>query len=322
MLASLSVETNVYSSEPGDWALLADTLVNDTTKKNIDRSGNQFIMRWKDYYSNKFAQPRPRSPFYLKDPSNISTSILLDSSGKIAVSESIETPTGNLDFRAPEGMNLEQYDKVQEDRAYKSLLREYAGRQDGKSAMGARGLLPKLDMPPAISKLLGDDFINFKPTGFVSLDLGVMNQFLDNPSIPIRQRRNTQFIFNEQININFDARLGDMLGFQTNFDTKANFNFENAIKLNYKNPEESFIKKIEAGNINWAINSQLIPGVQNLFGIKTDFQFGRLKATFVASQQKSSKERIVLRGGAQGREYEIRADTYDENRNFFLSQYF
>ena len=319
-LASLPMGQNANTEL--DYAVLADTLTEDTTKRNIDKSGSQLIMRWKDYYSNRFIQPRPYSPFYLKDPSSISTNILLDSTGKLAITEKIQTPAGSMDYRAPQTMSLEQYDQIQEDRAYKSLLREYAGRQDGKSAMGARGLLPKLDVPPAISKLLGDDFINFKPTGFVALDLGVMNQFLDNPSIPIRQRRNTQFIFNEQININFDARLGDLLGFQTNFDTKANFNFENAIKLNYKNPEESFIRKIEAGNINWAINSQLIPGVQNLFGLKTDLQFGRLKATIVASQQKSSKERIVLRGGAQGREFELRADTYDENRNFFLSQYF
>ncbi|MEO6284704.1 MAG: cell surface protein SprA [Dyadobacter sp.] len=323
LLANVSVDPDPsYSGQAGEWALLADTIREDTTKRNLDRSGNQLIMRWKDYYSNRIAEPRPKSPFYLRDPANISTSILLDSTGKVAVSENIQTPTGNLNFRAPERMDLATYDKIQEDRAFKSLLREYAGRQDGKSAMGARGLLPKLDIPPGLSKLLGDDFINFKPTGFVSLDLGLMHQFLDNPSIPIRQRRNTQFIFNEQIAINFDARLGDQLGFQTNFDTKANFNFENAIKLNYKNPEESFIRKIEAGNINWAINSQLIPGVQNLFGLKTDLQFGRLKATLVASQQKSSKERVVLRGGAQNRDFELRADTYDENRNFFLSQYF
>ena len=322
LLATVSVDQNISSGNSQDWAFVADTIIDDTTKRNIDKSGNQLIMRWKDYYSNRFAQPRPRSPFYLRDPANISTSILLDSTGKIAVTETIKTPNGTMDFRPPEGMDLEQYDKIQEDRAFKSLLREYANRQDGQSAMGARGLLPKLDVPPAISKLLGDDFLNFKPTGFVTLDLGIMNQFQDDPVKPIRQRRTTNFIFNQQISINFDAKLGDILGFQTNFDTKANFNFENAIKLNYKNPEESFIKKIEAGNINWAINSQLIPGVQNLFGLKTDFQFGRLKATFVASQQKSSKERIVLRGGAQSRDFEIRADTYDENRNFFLSQYF
>ncbi|MCE7041201.1 cell surface protein SprA [Dyadobacter sp. CY312] len=322
LLASVSVENDVYSGPQPELVMLADTLPEDSSKNNVNKSGSQFVMRWKDYYSNRLVQPRPKSAFYLRDPANIKTEILLDSTGKVAVTEQIQTPSGTLDYRAPEGMDLQQYDKVQEGRAFRSLLKEYSSRQDGQGAMGARGLLPKLDVPPALSKLLGDDFLNFKPTGFVSLDLGVMHQFLDNPTIPIRQRRNTQFIFNEQININFDARLGDMLGFQTNFDTKANFNFENAIKLNYKNPEESFIKKIEAGNINWAINSQLIPGVQNLFGLKTDFQFGRLKATFVASQQKSSKERIVLRGGAQGREFEIRADAYDENRNFFLSQYF
>ena len=322
LLATASVDQKEsYSEVAADWAITSDT-IGDTTKKNVDRAGNQLIMRWKDYYSNKFAQPRPRSPFYLKDPANISTSILLDSSGKIAVSENITTPTGNLDYRAPETMDLETYDKELEDRAFKSLLREYSSRQDGQSAMGSRGLLPKLDVPPALSKILGDKFLDFKPTGFVALDLGVMNQFIDNPALPIRQRRNTNFIFNEQIAINFNANLGDRLGFLTNFDTKASFNFENALKLNYKNPEESFLRKVEAGNINWAINSQLIPGVQNLFGLKTDFQFGRLSATFVASQQRSSKERIVLRGGAQSRDFEIRVDTYDENRNFFLSQYF
>src|SRR5690606_35239028 len=51
-------------------------------------------------------------------------------------------------------------------------------------------------------------------------------------------------------------------------------------------------------------------------------QFGRLNATFVASQQRSRKERIVLRGGTQGREFEIRSDSYEENRHFFLSHLF
>jgi cell surface protein SprA len=323
LLATASVEQDTVSpNENSSWAIIEDTLKDDTTKKNIDKSGSQINTRWKDFYNNRFVQPRPRSPFYLKEPANISTTILRDSTGKIAITESVKTPTGSLDFRAPESMDMDAYDKTLEDRAFKSLLREYAGRQDGKSAMGARGLLPKLDVPPSLSKLMGDDFLNFKPTGFVSLDLGVRNQFNDDPTKPIRQRHVTNFIFDEQISINFDAKMGDQLGFLTNFDTKANFNFENALKLNYKNPEESFIRKIQAGNINWAINSQLIPGVQNLFGLKTDFQFGKLSATFVASEQKSSKERIVLRGGAQSRDFEIRADTYDENRNFFLSQYF
>jgi hypothetical protein len=81
-----------YSEQAQEWAILADTLKDDTTRKNIDRSGSQLIMRWKDYYSNRITEPRPRSPFYLREPSNISTNITLDSAGKIAVTEKIQIP--------------------------------------------------------------------------------------------------------------------------------------------------------------------------------------------------------------------------------------
>ena len=299
-----------------------DTTVADTTGDDLKKSGKKAIVRWQDYYRNRFSEPRPRSSFYLKDPANVSTTMRLDSTGRVIVAEEVLTPKGTLDFRPTESLDLATYNEMQRKRALETLMREYSARLDGKSAMGGRGLLPKLDLPPALDKLLGQNFMDFKPNGFVALDFGILHQFIDNPAVPVRQRRNTNFIFNEQININFNAKIGDKLGFLTNFDTKASFNFENALKLNYKAPEESLVRKIEAGNISWPLNSQLIPGVQNLFGAKAEFQFGRLNATFVGSQQRSRKERIVLRGGAQTKDFEIRVDNYDENRHFFLSQYF
>ncbi|GAB3168566.1 T9SS outer membrane translocon Sov/SprA [Telluribacter humicola] len=299
-----------------------DTLEDDPAGDSLKRSGRQTILRWQDYYRNRFAEPRPRSPFYLKEPPNVRTDIRLDTTGRVVVSEEVKTPTGSLDYRPAESMDLRSYNELQNRRVMQSLMREYAARQDGKSAMGGRGVLPKLDLPPALDKLFGSDLMDFRPNGFVALDFGVMHQFIDNPAVPVRQRRNTNFIFNEQININFNAKLGDRMGFLTNFDTKASFNFENALRLNYKAPEESLVRRLEAGNISWPLNSQLIPGVQNLFGLKTELQLGRLRATVVASQQRSRKERIVLRGGAQTKDFEIRVDNYDENRHFFLSQYF
>ncbi len=298
---------------------MVDTLGADTT---IGKSGRKPILRWQDFYRNRFSEPRPRSAIYLKDPDNIKTTMRLDSTGRVVVSEQIVTPKGSLEYRPVESLDLATYNEQQRRRAFETLMREYSARLDGKSAMGGRGLLPKLDLPPALDKLLGQDFMDFKPNGFVALDFGVLHQFIDNPSVPVPQRRNTNFIFNQQININFNAKISDKLGFLTNYDTKASFNFENALKINYKAPEESLIRKVEAGNISWPINSQLIPGVQNLFGGKAELQFGRLNATFVGSVQRSRKERIVLRGGAQTKDFELRADAYDENRHFFLSQYF
>jgi cell surface protein SprA len=51
-------------------------------------------------------------------------------------------------------------------------------------------------------------------------------------------------------------------------------------------------------------------------------RFGNLDVTVVAAQQRSKQDCITLKGGSQGRSFEIRADQYDENRHFFLSTYF
>ncbi|MFD2571633.1 cell surface protein SprA [Spirosoma soli] len=266
-----------------------------------------------------------------------------------------------LPYRPAETIPFSTYNQLQNQRVEQSLWREYGARRDGQSAVSGRGLVPKLELPPIIDRLFGGSQVDFKPNGFVTLDFGYLYQFIDNPVIPVRQRRNGNFIFNEQISINFNGKIGEKLGVLANFDTKASFNFENALKVNYRpggglpalgsgqglpgvpnlptpnlpgvgtptpglqgfTPQnESIIQGLEVGNISWAVNSQLIPGVQNLFGIKTQLRFGKLNATVVASQQRSRKSEIVLQGGTSNRPFEIRADQYDENRHFFLSQFF
>ncbi|MEE1542430.1 MAG: cell surface protein SprA, partial [Paludibacteraceae bacterium] len=82
------------------------------------------------------------------------------------------------------------------------------------------------------------------------------------------------------------------------------------------------IKKIEAGNVSLPLSSSLITGSTALFGIRTDLQFGKLKVSAIASQQESESKTISTKGGAQTTEFEITADDYDENRHFFLSNFF
>lgn len=334
-------------------------------------------IRWTDRYSTRFGNRNPTSPFILRDPKAVNTDVRLDPAGQLSVYERIgqspllqptapisattaplpTTPgAGALPYRPAETVPFSSYSQLQNQRAQQSVWREYGARRDGQSAVSGRGLLPKLELPPLVDRLFGGSNIDFKPNGFVTLDFGYLHQFIDNPAIPVRQRRQGNFNFNEQININFNGQIGERLGLLANFDTKASFNFENALKLNYKptgllpsipglpgapavpatptfgltNPSvpqfkpqnENIIQNIEVGNLSWKLNSQLIPGVQNLFGLKTDLRFGKLNMTLVASQQRSKRTEITLRGGATNRQYEIRADQYDENRHFFLSQYF
>ena len=62
--------------------------------------------------------------------------------------------------------------------------------------------------------------------------------------------------------------------------------------------------------------------MQNLFGINTKFRFGNLDLNFVAAQQRSKQNSIKLKGGVSSKPFEARMDLYDENRHFFLSQFF
>ncbi|MBO0934981.1 cell surface protein SprA [Fibrella sp. HMF5335] len=360
----------------------------------VKNAARRPTIRWQDRYTSRFSDRNPRSPYLLRDPKGLGTDFRMLPDKSVSINERIIPRSGaatgvanasvvtvgptpgapvsqtgpaggrpaGLPYRPGEVVPFSDFNRLQNERMEDRLFREYAARRDGQSAVSGRGLIPKLEMPPILDRIFGGNNIDFKPNGFVTLDLGYLYQFIDNPAVAVRLRRQGNFIFNEQINLNFNGQIGERLGVLANFDTKASFNFENALKVNYRpqglipglganglpqmptvpglpnlpafgstqmNPQlpftpqnESILQNVEVGNLTWNLNSQLIPGVQNLFGIKLQTRFGKLNATTVLSQQRSRKQEIILRGGAMNRPFEIRADQYSENRHFFLSQFF
>ncbi|VAW29014.1 hypothetical protein MNBD_BACTEROID07-1896, partial [hydrothermal vent metagenome] len=63
-------------------------------------------------------------------------------------------------------------------------------------------------------------------------------------------------------------------------------------------------------------------GAQSLFGIKTKLQFGKTSVTAVFSQQQSETKNITIQNGAQQNSFKLTPLDYEDNRHFFLSQYF
>ena len=310
---------------------LRDAMIRYDVRKNlfpsskidtVKKSGKRPKFKLKDRYANKFSEKTSTSPFILKDPKNISTEFKLDSAGKISVYEKTKDLKGNDNFRPAERMTIQDFNNRQEDRFMRDYWKKFAASQDGKDESSGRGLLPKIELPPAIDRIFGGSKIDFKPNGNILLDIGYLTQFNDIPTIPVELRRVSNLSFNEQAQINFQGKIGDKLNINTNFDTKASFNFQNQLKLNWRTNEEDILQNVEVGNTSWQLNSQLIPGVQNLFGIKTLMRFGNLDITAVAAQQRSKQDCITLRGGSQGKNFEIKGSMYDENRHFFLAQYF
>lgn len=164
--------------------------------------------------------------------------------------------------------------------------------------------------------------VDIKPQGSVDIMMGYQGQKTLNPTLPESARKNGGFDFNMNTNFNVNANIGNKLKLPISYNTLANFDYLNQLKLDYKGKDDEIIKSINAGNLSWQSRGTLIPSFQNLFGLKTQLQFGRLFVTAAIAQQKSQTQTQSLKGGAATTTFVKKLDDYDENRDFLLAQYF
>ena len=274
--------------------------------------------RQPDRYGDPFSNPPPRTPLYPRTPTQLETDISVDSTVNYSIYERIN----GLDYRAPSYLNFDQYQQYQERRSLQDYWRSRSSALDGESAVEGKRLIPPIYTTPIFDRLFGGSFVDIRPNGFVTLDFGGRFQRVENPAIPIRQQRNGNFEFDQQISLNVVGKIGEKLAVTANFDNNNSFDFQNNIKVEYTGYDHEIIKKIEIGNVNLPVNNSLITGSQSLFGFKTQLQFGRLFVTSVASVQRGSSDAVTIENGSQSREFELRASEYDENRHFFLGHFF
>jgi hypothetical protein len=164
--------------------------------------------------------------------------------------------------------------------------------------------------------------IEIRPQGSAELTFGLNISKTDNPRIPERQRRITTFNFDQKIQLNVQGNIGDKLKLNVNYNTESTFDFENQMKLEFNGDEDKIIRHVELGNVSLPLKGTLITGSSSLFGAKIETQWGKLKNTTVASQQKGERKEINIQGGAQTQKFEITGDNYEANRHYFLSGWF
>ncbi|MCR5130032.1 MAG: cell surface protein SprA [Prevotella sp.] len=178
------------------------------------------------------------------------------------------------------------------------------------------------DLGPA-EKIFGPGGVRVKTQGTAELKFGATFKNIDNPSLPVRNRKTTTMDFDEKINLNVNGKVGDKVDLKLNYNTEATFDFDTQnMKLKYDGKEDEIIKLVEGGNVSFPSNSSLVKGASSLFGIRTDLQFGKLSLQTVVSQKKSTSKDVASQGGVQLTPFEIDVADYEENRHFFLSQYF
>ncbi len=276
-------------------------------------------------FGDPFANRTSRSPLFLRDPSQLDLQVQFNPdslSDNPGISYSVFENIGNLDFRPATTMTFQEFNAYNNSQLNKEYFKEKSIGLDGESAVSGRSLIPRLYISPVFDRIFGGSYVDIQPNGFVNLDFGARFQRLDNPAIPRRQQRNGGFNFDQQISMNVVGKVGEKLAITANFDNNNTFDFQNNMKVEYTGYEEDIIKKIEIGNVSMPVSNSLISGAQSLFGVKTELQFGKLWVTAVASQQRGRNETLTIESGFQGREFEIQGSEYDENRHFFLGQFF
>ncbi|MCM1074640.1 MAG: cell surface protein SprA [Ruminococcus sp.] len=256
----------------------------------------------------------------LRDPSNIKTEAIYDPVTKMYV---IHTKVGDMDLVTPFQMSPGEYNNVT---VRQDMFDYFQQRNAEIFEQKEKQPFNILDMNFALGpleKVFGPGGVRLTTQGSIQLNLGIKSNKTDNPALSENSRRKTYFDFDNKIQATINASVGDKMKFNMTYNTDATFDFDSKnLKLAYEGKEDEIIKLIEAGNVSMTTGSSLIRGSTALFGLKTKLQFGKLTLTGLVSQQNSESKTVNTQGGVQTTPFSIKADDYDANRHFFLSQYF
>ena len=311
------------------WAMPPDTTKNKTTKTvipevEIDEEvipDSLLHPRWKVQHTTPVTYDDLEQGSYdLQRPENMQQTVEYNDSLDRYV---IGYKVGGTYVNTPIMMTPEEYLKWSGKRSFAEYYRDKNKeilKTQGKEKFDFTNM--HFSLGPA-EKIFGPGGVRVKTQGTAELKFGATLKNIDNPSLPIRNRKTTTMDFDEKINLNVNGKVGDKVNMNLNYNTDATFDFDTQnLKLKYDGKEDEIFKLVEVGNVSFPSNNSLVQGASSLFGLRTDMQFGKLKLQTVFSQKKSSNKSVSSKGGKQLTPFEIDVANYEENRHFFLSNYF
>ena len=281
--------------------------------------------------SNKMIYPIPfntgnpmedlnhKSPLYLNDPTNFTTEIIYD---PLTGQYTFKRRIGDFYYDTPATLTENEYFEYQNKKGIQEYWKERRSQNSRSTTNGSSIIPPMFIGGKGFETIFGSNTVDIRPQGSVDLTFGFKHTYRDDKSYSERRKRHNDFIMDMDIQMNVMAKIGDKINFNINKNTKATFNYQDKLDLKYEGKEDEIIQLLEAGNVNFPLNSTLITGTQQLFGIKSKLKFGNTTISSIVSYQESESRNITVQGGAQTNEFELSCLDYEENRHFFLSQYF
>ncbi len=243
-------------------------------------------------------------------------------------------------------MTPEEYSEFMRLKLAKEYYKEKSNKYNlmfrkDKSDAQKKGLIPALYIKNKLfESIFGSNKIEIIPNGFASFDIGGLYQKIDNPLILPQNRTSFAFDIQQRIQLGLLGKVGENLQLKANYDTQSGFAFENKMNMVWQakgtwkdlqqkglndpttGGEDKWLKRLEFGNVNMPLSTSLIRGSESLFGLKSEFQFGKTKGTLVLSQQQGEARNIVVQGGGVMNTFKVNAVDYEDNQHYFLNHYF
>lgn len=259
------------------------------------------------------------NPADLKTPENVASKVEYDINTGYYV---IRTTVAGADISTPLILTPKEYKNY----SLRKSMQEYYHEKNSENVKDGAKKFDIFDMQfniGPLDKVFGEGGVKIVTQGTAELELAIKTTNTDNPALSLESRKKTYFDFDQKIQANISASVGEKLDFAMSYNTDATFDFDSQqINLKYEGDEDQIIKNIEAGNVSMTTNSSLIKGGTSLFGMKTDLQFGKLSVSALVAQQEATSSTVNSSGGSQTSSFSISVDAYDENRHFFLGHNF
>jgi hypothetical protein len=270
---------------------------------------------------NSYSKKQPRNT-WLPLPSGYSTTADLDTTGRgVLLRELIS----GIDVGEAIPMDLDTYLKYRSESmltAYRdSAITKYEMKKTASDAELTKLLMQAtnitIPLPPnPIFGIFGKPEVSINVNGEVNVRGGWRWDTQRLGTASVYGQTQSSPIFQQNIQVNVSARIGDKFKMNVDWNTLNQFEFNNRFKVGYEGYDDDIIKRVEFGNVNLESQSQLIGGGQTLFGVRADFQFGALFLKTIASQRRGERRFVNARGGSSRTQFNVRA--YDYARNHFF----
>ncbi|MCD6101567.1 MAG: cell surface protein SprA, partial [Candidatus Cloacimonetes bacterium] len=220
---------------------------------------------------------------------------------------------------------LKLWKKFQES-FYNELLQSKLG---GEQARELEGIIPdiefpKIKMPGAMRRFFGDNIGRLRVTGSQKITIGG-TRTTKKPRLDTESTRRSilpDLNMKQDLNLGISGTIGDKIKVDVKQTSEESIFKKNKISIKYEGDEDDPIKLIEGGDTRLSLPGSHFIGSpassEDLFGLKGNFEFGKLKLTTIVGQQEGQHASASATGTSMEDFTEYRDMDFARNKYFFI----